>query len=579
MPLCFRRSNPCLSLPVLAAAWVLCTSFGPAPASAQTAPLLDGPGRLDLPDFEAPQNRSRRILPRLPMPEVPSTPGYRGGAKIRVERLRLEGNEILSAEELERAAAPWLGRDLSYAEISALRDALTLAYVDRGYVSSGAIVPAQSVEDGVLRVQIVEGTIAEIETTVDGRLREAFVIQGLFHEGQGVNLPRLEDRLRVIEQDIRVESVAARILPGEAQGESRLRLDVKEARPYWAALDFGNTTSPTIGSVGAGLRAGHRNVLGFSDALTVGYRATEGLQSVSVEYDVPVSTFGTRLAFRYSQGWSEVTEDGFALDIESETRTIAFAVSQPVYRTARQSAGIFLNAEHRTAKSFLFGTGSAALAEGSDDGRTTVAVLRAGAEWSWRNPKHALALRGTASFGLDALGATTNSGSTPDGEFVSGLFQAQWAARFSPWDLQLISRIDGQVADSRLLGLERFAIGGLYSVRGYRENQIVRDEGLAASVELRIPVWRDIGRGVDVSLAPFIDLGTTAQDGADVGRSTIGSAGLGLRVAWRPWLSAQLYWGQAFWDIDDEQSTTEQDRGVHFLFTFRPDWDVVEGWF
>lgn len=40
-------------------------------------------------------------------------------------------------------------------------------------------------------------------------------------------------------------------------------------------------------------------------------------------------------------------------------------------------------------------------------------------------------------------------------------------------------------------------------MRGYLENQLVRDNGFASSLELPIPLWSDEVCGIDVQLAPF----------------------------------------------------------------------------
>ncbi|HPG25132.1 MAG TPA: ShlB/FhaC/HecB family hemolysin secretion/activation protein, partial [Myxococcota bacterium] len=550
------------------------------PAAAQSAGLLAAPERPPLPDFAVPESPGRPVLPPLEGPTAPdAASAAAAGEGLQIDRIVFEGNRALDTRTLADVAAPFLGRPLRAGELAALRDALTRAYVERGYVSSGARLPEQQIVDGTLRVEIVEGRLGRIDVTTDGRLRPSFVDRGLFRRGQLVSVPQIEDRLRGLEQDPRVDAVVARLLPGERAGEATLDLALVEARAYWLEAAFGNTTPPTVGALGGDFRAGHRNVLGFSDALEVGYRRTEGLESFLVGYDVPISPFGTRLGFRFSNAESEVVDGPLEdADIQSRSRTFAFELSQPLVRGARQNASLFLRAEHRRAKAFLFGTGEAALAEGSEEGETTVAVLRAGGEWAWRDARQALALRTTLSVGLDTLGATMDGEGAADAEFVTGLFQAQWAARLTDWNLQAVARLDGQVADSRLFGLERFAVGGYSTVRGYRENQLVRDHGVVGSLELRVPIWRDPGRDLEIALAPFVDAGGGWNASRTRGQTTLASAGIGLRADWRPWIAARLYWGQALLPVRNAPDDDPQDAGIHFLLTFRPDWDTVAGW-
>lgn len=574
---CQRRQRLCCRFHMFVVAALL--AVGPGSAGAQGSGLLEPRARPPLPDFEAPRSPLRPVLPPPPAPPRGGRSDAILGEGLQVERIDFLGNDALDDASLAAVAAPWLGRRLEAGELAALRDALTRAYVERGYVSSGARIPPQDIVDGTLRVEIVEGALGDVQVRTDGRLPPSFVDRGLFRDGQRVRLPEIEDRLRWIEQDPRVDAVIARLLPGEHPGEATLDLALVEARPYWAEGVFGNTTPPTVGALGGTLRAGHRNVLGFADAFDLEYQRTEGLESVQVGYDLPVGRFGTRFGFRFRNAESEVVDGPFELlDIESRSRTFAFELSQPLLRGGRHNAGVFLHAEHRTAKAFLFGSGEAALAEGSDEGETTVAVLRIGAEWAWRDARQAVAVRAVGSFGVDALGATTGEPGAADAEFVTGLLQMQWAARLTDWNLQAIARVDAQVADSRLFGLERFAVGGYSTVRGYRENEVVRDHGVVGSVELRVPIWRDPGRSLEVALAPFVDAGGGWNASRTRGQTTLASAGIGLRVDWRPWLAGRLYWGQALLPVRNAPDSDPQDDGIHFLITLRPDWDVLEGW-
>src|SRR5205823_499988 len=116
--------------------------------------------------------------------------------------------------------------------------------------------------------------------------------------------------------------------------------------------------------------------------------------------------------------------------------------------------------------------------------------------------------------------------------------------------------------------LEQMSVGGMDSVRGYRENQLVRGRGVVSSVEFRVPVLSDkAGNGI-VQLAPFFDWG-----GAwNVGESTpsprfIYSVGVGLLVNPNRHFDARLYWGYRFEHVRTEGNDI-QDLGIHFKVSF-----------
>ena len=178
-----------------------------------------------------------------------------------------------------------------------------------------------------------------------------------------------------------------------------------------------------------------------------------------------------------------------------------------------------------------------------------------------------VAVRSTASVGLDVLGATTSSDSNrPDGRFFAWLGQVQWAHRFSErfWSSELVFRTDLQLAADPLLSLEKIAVGGLRTVRGYRENQIVRDNGFVSSVELRIPVYRSpLGRPV-VQLIPFVDVGRAWDERDDLPSDTLASIGVGVRVSPLDWIQAELYWGGQLTKAPSSGANDIQDDGLQF---------------
>jgi hemolysin activation/secretion protein len=128
----------------------------------------------------------------------------------------------------------------------------------------------------------------------------------------------------------------------------------------------------------------------------------------------------------------------------------------------------------------------------------------------------------------------------------------------------LVLRANAQLSNKALLSLEQFSIGGMQSVRGYRENQLLRDEGVFASVEARVPVWLAKDKTPIVSLAPFFDFGDGwNSDKLNKDYQTIYSAGVGVLVNATRHAQVTVYWGHPFVDLHDPK-TSLQDYGLHF---------------
>src|SRR5262249_6077764 len=144
------------------------------------------------------------------------------------------------------------------------------------------------------------------------------------------------------------------------------------------------------------------------------------------------------------------------------------------------------------------------ISPGAEDGEMVVSVLRFSQEWIGRGQNRVLALRSTFNFGLDVWDPTDNGiDGDPNAEFFYWLGQGQYVQRLFNTQNEFLFRFTGQWTAEPLLALEQISVGGFNTVRGYLENQLVRDRGFVSSVEFRLPVlYNKAGAGI-VHLAPF----------------------------------------------------------------------------
>ena len=142
-------------------ALVLVAALLPAlPAGAQVG-LRPAEERPELEEFAPEEPSAPLALPPIP---PPAEPGERlsSGLGVFVRAFQVEGSTVFSDEELARVTSAYVGRSITSEELLAARDAITAHYVERGYITSGAVIPDQSPEDGVVRIEVVEGVLAEV---------------------------------------------------------------------------------------------------------------------------------------------------------------------------------------------------------------------------------------------------------------------------------------------------------------------------------------------------------------------------------------------------------------------------------
>jgi hemolysin activation/secretion protein len=195
----------------------------------------------------------------------------------------------------------------------------------------------------------------------------------------------------------------------------------------------------------------------------------------------------------------------------------------------------------------------------------SVSVLRMSQEFVRRGQDSILALRSTFNIGFDVLDATDNGiPGDPNGRFFSWVGQVQYIQRLFKTQNQLVLRAAGQWTSDSLPALEQISVGGMESVRGYLENQLVRDRGIVASAEVRVPlVFNKAGAGI-LEVAPFFDFGGAWNIGSSPKPTAIYSSGVGLLFSPNKHVSAQLYWGYRLHHVPSPDYRDPQGLGLHF---------------
>ncbi|ODS24432.1 hypothetical protein AB835_03800 [Candidatus Endobugula sertula] len=190
-----------------------------------------------------------------------------------VETIVLEGHTVFSDAQLAPLITPYQQRQLSADDLHQLTQALTAFYIHHGYINSGVVIDPQSLNDGVLRLRAIEGRLTALTIEGNGRLRAGYIGQRIAPEliapelksrpGTVLNAQQLQNRLRLLEQNPRIEQLHAELTPGIEPGEAELTVAVEKAQPYYVEVKLNNYVSPNVGSWQGQLSTGHLNVTGW----------------------------------------------------------------------------------------------------------------------------------------------------------------------------------------------------------------------------------------------------------------------------------------------------------------------------
>ena len=498
---------------------------------------------------------------------------------LEVKKFNIEGNTAFDDGEIQALLADYINTTLSFADLLQIETIITKLYTDNGYINSGAVIPAQNVTDGVITVQVIEGRIEpqDIQVKVNGRLSEDYILARLKRGTKApLNIEKLQEALQLLQLDPLIENLNAELSVGTSRDRWKLEVEVNQATAFRPEIFANNSRSPSVGSFQRGIAINHNNFAGFGDRASFIYKNTDGSNDFDTNYTIPINALNGTLGLRYRYITSDIVESPFdTIDIESKTDKYEINIRQPILVTATpdstQELAVGLELS-RQANETTVRNQPVQLSPGADaNGETKISTIRLFQDWTRRSRRQVLAVRSQFSIGIDALDATIND-DAPDSRFFAWRGQAQWLRQLSSNSgINLLLRSDIQLSSTELVPLEQFSLGGIDSVRGYRQDVLLGDNGALLSAEFRIPVYRWNRRENSISIIPFIDFGTVWEDREPNNQEedTLFSVGLGLQLSVSDRLRARIDWGIPLIEVEDSNNTL-QENGVYFSLEYLP---------
>lgn len=492
---------------------------------------------------------------------------------VTVHRADFTGNTVIASGALQTIVAPYLARPISPDDLDELRDKLTRYYTDQGYVNSGVIWNGD-VSNGAITFTVVEGRLTNIKLSGMAGLDPSYVTRRLAREGDGpLNMEVLRERFQMLLADPLIARMNARVVPGAQAGQATLTVEVERARAYQFTLFANNYRPPSIGSDAIGVSGTVRNLTGLGDALDLSLQLppqSGASARSSASWHMPLGFSGTRLSVALDHGRSSVVEEpAAALDIKSVLSSVDVGLSHALHESLNQKFSIGLHHLRRDNRSTLLGE-PYSFTPNEPEGLTRETLWRFWQDYSHRTPTQVIALRSTFSAGRNNLQDVAGLPAVDSAakSFRLWMGQVQWARQMLDNGAQLVLRATVQRSADRLLALDGLSVGGVNTVRGYRENQLVRDQGEVVNLELDYPLLRNPATGLSLHLLPFLDHGRARNVGAP--SASLSSVGLASRLIWRGLqldlaLARRIHAGV---DLSTQHGTL-QDQGVHLQLAYK----------
>ena len=531
------RQAACTALPqryVKAFAFLLISPLASVAAQAQTGQGFDPRGTERR--FERPQ--ADNPAPRLPQAPRLASPNADGKPLFVLRGVTVMGAHAIAPGALAATYQRYLGKRVSQADLAAIAAAISEAYRGEGFHLSRAIVPPQDVADGRVRVQVIEGHIAELVVKGDGA--DSFGIEAALADALAQRPSRLatlqrrllliNDRPGVRVTDTQIEEI------GSATGRFRLIVTVQTWRIYLSAgLD--NLGSSAVGPWQAYSTTAFNSLAVPGDSLAFNLSTVpnqpEELFFGRVAYEAPVGNDGIRVGG--SAYHSDVRPGDERRQFDTRTRTDSGEVHGTFvpWKTPTSALALTVSAAATDASSRdVFGTIY------SDRVRT----LGLSADAKLQDPLGTNYLTVSFRQGLNVLGAS-QEGDLVSHDGASGKFSVVnfWATRLQPitdaWSIKLAGA--GQFASAPMLASQQFYLGGAAFGRGYGSAEVGGDNAIAGSFELRFDQALNQTWLTRYQLYGFVDSGAVWNHGFGISDgASLTSVGAGVRLYLRDQLEA-----------------------------------------
>lgn len=421
-------------------------------------------------------------------------------------------SSVLTDEEIAKATAPWIGRDVSMADIKAMLGAINSLYHEKGYVVCEARLRPQRIRNGEIFVTLVEGKTAEVTVSGNEHTRDSFVL-GAFNleSGEVANYREMSQDLvhfnMTHDLELRID-----IRAGSEPETTDYEIIANEPA-NWTGTVFSDTLGTrSTGRPRAGVSVTNRSLLGRRDAVTLLGLASEGSKSAMLSYSLPLNSHGTRLLASASYGEVEVVQgpsaDG---DVEGTSEYYSLRLEHPVFVDADQKWTVYgeWNRQNSTTDFFQVTIND-----------TQVDTYSAGLE---------TILLGDRSVFYGTVGYS-------HAQVKERTFGERWTQNLLTgnafWRLQLSNELNFSLSGAwqALMGgdplssTQYFYLGHTSGVRGYENNVISAEEGAYLNAQLN---WAF--SGPETSLFGFFDAGKL---GGESSYSKMELASVGAGVTW-----------------------------------------------
>jgi hemolysin activation/secretion protein len=451
-----------------------------------------------------------------------------------VRQLRIEGNTVFDSATLEALLASMQDKRLTLSQIAEGIEAITTYYRGAGYPLARAIIPAQTIEDGVVRVQVIEANWGQVEVRNKSAVKDAVLLRVLsnLEPGSVIRLDAIE-RATLLLADMPGVLPRALLRAGQQFGSSDLVVEAQPGAAWSASLSADNFGSRYTGVTRTNANVQWNNPLERGDTLGLNSlnSTNGGLNYVRLAYELPVWAAGVQAGVDRSEMDYRLGDTAASLLASGKAQTSGVWLRNSLLRSQGANLNARLGFSHSVLQDHVDSKGE------KNDRTLNVWALELSGErpddWlgGGKNTLGLALYSGRVVF--DDAEAAARDASTANA--AGGFARATWAfSRSQALGAGVIAvlSMNGQWAQKNLDNGQKFSVGGANSVRAYRSGVLSGDSGAFGSLELRYALPPYLQQTGNWQVSAFVDSATLHTNkkpwSSGSNKASLSGAGLGL---------------------------------------------------
>ncbi len=495
------------------------------------------------------------------------------GPRFEVRGYSVSGGTVFRPSDIEALLAPYVGREIGFAQIEAARTALQTAYHQRGFGAAQVSIPEQELSGGTVTLEVLEPRLSEVTLQGARHHDDENIRRSLpaLADGQMPNTGAVARQLSLANENASKQTDVT-FRSARKPGEIAATVSVADDNPLRRFITVDNSGTPSTGTHRVSVGLQHSNLFNRDHIATIQYTTSiekpSDVTIVGLGYRIPLYESGNSIDL--TAGFSSVSSGQVQVlnstaSVSGSGRIFSARYNWHLPREGELSQRVSLGADWRDFdSSFLVETTGANLVP-----RIITHPVSLGWSGNWRNDLREAGLQASIArnipggeFGSSADFERSRQGASP--RFTVMRASASWF-QLLPQDWRVRLQAQGQYTNQELVSGEQFGVGGADSVRGLRERVLASDRGWRVSADFDTPAWTSytwVLRGVlfgDVAqiyrVRPLAD--ETAGEG-------VLSAGLGLRVNYSTWLSGRIDYARL---VDGADRYPSGSHHVHASFS------------